>query len=221
MALRSQAHLHRHRGSRIVTEPASEPVVISDLEDYLVASNLGQEGLKLLAAARQFIEDQTGLALITQTWRATYDRWPGQREPWWDGVRDGAITELYVPDAHAHIELPRYPLDSITSVTVYDEDSNSTSVTVADVFDVDTYSMPGRLSLKRGATWPVATRASNAIEIVYDAGYGDADDVPEPLKRAIVNMAGYLYETKGCPPGDAYVKSGAAAMAARYAAARL
>jgi len=93
----------------------------------------------------------------------------------------------------ADIEIPRWPLQSITSCTVYDEDSNSTAVVVSSVFDVDTQSLPGRLSLQSGATWPVALRANNAIEIVYVAGYGDAAaDVPADLRRAVKQLASAL-----------------------------
>ena len=79
--------------------------------------------------------------------------------------------------------------------------------------------MPGRATLKRGAVWPVAMRANNAIEVVYVAGYGDAaTDVPAPLKRAVKQLAGYLYAHRGdgCDVEDAYSKSGASGIVGRY-----
>jgi hypothetical protein len=111
----------------------------------------------------------------------------------------------------ASVELPRWPLTSITSVTVYDEDSNAVVVTVADTFDVDTYRLPGRVTLKRGAVWPVALRANNAIQIVYVSGHANAAAVPAPMKRAVKQLAAYLYAHRGddCDPADAWSKSGA------------
>ena len=117
------------------------------------------------------------------------------------------------------MELPRYPLQSVSGVNVYDEAGNATAVVVATVFDVDAQQMPGRIALKSGQTWPIATREINAIELTYISGYGDAaSDVPAPLKRAIRSMVAYVYAHRGddCDMGDAYEASGAAKVAGRY-----
>jgi len=227
MTLRAPVSLYQFRGSRIVTAPAAEPITVDELRTHLrVDSDLlgATEAASLIAEARQYIEDQTGLALITQSWRLTIDHWPRSREEWWDGVRQMSISELYGPQSYASLYLPRYPLQSITSVTVYDEDSNSESVTVADVFDVDLYQMPGRLRLKSGATWPVALRPTNAIEIVYSAGYGaSASTVPAPIRRAVKQLAAMLYTQRGdgCDIGEYYHSSGAAGILAGYRPAKL
>jgi uncharacterized phiE125 gp8 family phage protein len=150
----------------------------------------------------------------------TLDNWLNQRNPWWNGTRLGSINELYGGASVLEtIELPRYPLQSVSGVTVYDEDSNSTAVTVANVFDIDTKSYPGRMRLQHGSTWPIAVRALNAIEITYVSGFGaTATDVPEPLKRAVRTMAAWLYDNRGtgCSMGDAYVKSGASLIMRKY-----
>ena len=101
---------------------------------------------------------------------------------------------------------------------VYDEASNETSVTVADTFDVDPYSIPGRMTLKAGQTWPVALRANNAIEIAFVAGYTSAANVPATFKRAVKQLAAYNYSHRGdeCDPADAYRASGAEAIMAQY-----
>lgn len=208
--LRQPIKLTQHHGLEIVTAPTSEPVTVADMREHLRVGEEVTTGYlqDLIAEARQHIEDMTNLAMITQSWKVVLDRWPSSSESWWDGVRDGAISSLQ--GTMDTIELPRYPLSSITSVTVYDEDGNSTAVTVASTFDVDTVSKKGRMTLQRGASWPVALRANNAIEIEFVAGYGAATAVPAPLKRAIKQMAAYLYRNRGdCDPGDAYKDSGA------------
>jgi uncharacterized phiE125 gp8 family phage protein len=176
------------------------------------------EANALIAEARQMIEDLIGLAFITQSWRLSLDRWPGGAEAWWDGVRQMAISELYAPNYMTSVMLPRWPLASITSVTVFDEDSNSQAVTVANTFDVDTYQVPGRLTLKRGSTWPIALRANDAIQIVYVSGYANAAAVPAPMKRALKQLAAFLYTNRGdtCEPADAMQKSGAAGLFDTY-----
>lgn len=204
--LRNPVKIVQERGLALVTGPTSEPVTVDEMREHLRVGEEVSTGYiqDLIAESRQYIEDMTGIAMISQSWKMVIDRWPSNGEPWWDGVRDGAISELY--GQGSTLVLPRYPLLSVTSVTTYDEDSNSTSVAVS-TFDIDTVSKKGRMTLKKGATWPVALRANNAIEIVFVAGYAD---VPAPLKRAIKSMAAYMYRHRGdCDTGSAFVDSGA------------
>jgi uncharacterized phiE125 gp8 family phage protein len=227
MSLRPAIPLYHHRGHALVTGPAQEPVSVSELCAHLEldasAARNQSDAADLIADARTLVEEYTGLALINQSWRLTLDNWPAGREAWWDGVRQMAAQELYTM-AQSSLSLPRYPLVSITSCTVYDEASNAAAVTVASVFDVDAYSKPGRLTLRRGAVWPVALRASNAIEIVYLAGHGEqASSVPGPLKRAVKNLAAYMHAKRGdsCSADDMMTKSGAAMLLNAHRVARI
>jgi hypothetical protein len=226
MALRSALDLYQNRGSVLVTAPASEPVTPNELRAFLsiadddVATIPEATAASYIEQSRQFIEDTVGLAMITQTWLVAIDRWPTGRELWWDGVKQGAIGDLR--GAAQSYDPPRWPLQSISGVNVYNEAGAATSVTVASVFDVDTYRRPGRMTIKSGATLPTATRSTNAIEITYLAGYGAATDVPAPLKRAVIQFAGFLYETRGmCDVSSAYRESGAASLAGPYSVARI
>ena len=156
------------------------------------------------------IEEATGIAMINQTWRLSLDAWPSQRADWWDGVRQGAIADINgAPD---YVYLPRYPLASIDAVTVYDDAGTPASVVVAETFNVDTYQKPGRMVLRNGATWPIALRNSNAIDVDYIAGFGaTAASVPPTLRRAVKQVAAYLYSHTGddCTPDDALGAAGA------------
>jgi hypothetical protein len=220
VSLRPAVNYYQPRGNRLTVAPASEPVTADELRTHLRTDSTNlpdDEANDYIAEARQEIEDQTGVAMVNQTWRLSLDQWPMQREPWWDGVRQAHINVLH--GGYADLELPRWPLSSITSVTVYDEASTSTAVTVADIFDVDTYSIPGRMGLQSGAVWPVALRPTNAIEVVYVSGYGaDGDSVPAPIKRAVKVMASHIYAKRGdgCSASDAYQDSGARGIMGRY-----
>lgn len=221
MSLRAAVPLYQFRGSVITSAPATEPVTAAELRTHLRTDSTelpDAEANALITDARTEIENMTGLAFITQSWRLSLDRWPAGGEAWWDGVREMSITELYNRNTYQSVALPRYPLQSITSVTVFDEASASTVITVADVFDVDTYQTPGRLTLKRGQTWPVALRANDAIQIIYVAGYANAAAVPSTMKRAVKQLAAFLYSHRGddCDPKDAYDASGAAGIMAQY-----
>lgn len=209
MSLRPNIPLTQYRGHVLVTPPAIEPVTGDELRAQLSETVDGlpyAQADALIAEARELIEEMTGLALITQTWKVALDHWPSGRQQWWDGVRHGAISDLDIPNSMRAVTLPRYPLASVSSVTVYNEASVSASVVVADTFDVDTYRKPGRMVLRSGATWPIALRGSNAIEIEYVAGFGaTASTVPATLRRAVKQVAAYLYAHYGddCMPEDA------------------
>tara|TARA_R110000764_G_scaffold132189_1_gene220001 strand:+ start:325 stop:1002 length:678 start_codon:yes stop_codon:yes gene_type:complete len=222
MSLRSPVQLTNARGSVIVTQPAIEPVTAAEFKAQVRDDALTDaEALGWVTTARAHIEEMNNFAIITQTWRLALDRWPSGREKWWDGVRQGSRTELYGPSSFSDVPLPRYPLQSITSVTTFDTGNNATAVTVADVFNVDTYRTPGRLALRFGQTWPIALRETNAIVIDYVAGYGSAaGDVPAPIKQGILLMAASLYENRGdgCSTVDAYAMSGARGMVEIYRA---
>lgn len=211
MALMPRTTYSRNFANKVVTAPAAEPVTLAEAKDHMRITDNDSDSFihSLIIEARQMLEQISGIAFITQTWKLTIDHWPGYSDPWWNGVRQGYIGDLQ--GGHAVVPLPRYPLQEIDSITVYDEDSNPTSVVVADVFDVDVESLRGRLVLKTGATWPVALRRSNAIQINYTSGYGDSPtDVPEALKRAIRVMVAYMFKHRGtCGASRAYRESGA------------
>jgi len=213
MSLRPRTTYTQYRGHAIVAPPTVEPVTAAELRAHLAETETAlpdSEANDLIATARDMIEETTGIAMISQTWRLALDCWPAHRAEWWDGVRQGAIADINgAPD---YVYLPRYPLTSIDAVTVYDEASTAASVVVADTFDVDTYQKPGRMVLRNGATWPIALRGSNAIEIDYIAGFGaTAASVPPTLRRAVKQVAAYLYSHTGddCTPDDSLGAAGA------------
>lgn len=223
MALYPKANRYQYRGNTRTVHPVAEPVSLTEVETHLRLSNVTGDELiylnELVLESVAELEDLTGLGFTTQTWKLTLDNWPGGGEQWWDGMRQGHIDEVYAGGGKGWVTLPRHPLQSIESVTVYDEDGTSSAVTIADIFDIDTQQIRGRMALKSGASWPVALRRTNAIEIVYKVGFGDnANDVPTPIRRAIRQMVGYLYEHRGdgCDPGDALRDSGARAILDRY-----
>ena len=223
MTLRHAARLFQPRANRIETAPTVEPVTAAELRSHLRIEGTSEDSalLDLIAEAREWLEAQHGVAFLDQRWKVTFDNWPGGREDWWDGMRDGHIGHIGRSGGGAAIELPRWPLTGITSVTTYDQDSDSTVVDVSATFDTDTRSKRGRLSLRSGSTWPSATRPVNAIEIIYTTGFGAAaSDVPAPLKRAIRELAAHLYTHRGdCDAG--VIAIGAARIMATYADTRI
>lgn len=226
MALRPKKRLTQESGHRLVTAPAVEPITLEQVRVLLREPPSEDDDFieECITQAREVFEATTGIACITQTWRLTLNDWPGaSREPWWNGVEQLPRSELYRSGVD-YIPMPRYPLQSLDTVTTYDLDNSGTVIDESVVFFVDDSTYPGRVVLNAGETWPTALRDRAAIELVYSAGFGDAAaDVPFTIKRAIQQVAGYLYENRGtgCSAQFALTQTGALQIASEYTLVRL
>jgi len=104
------------------------------------------------------------------------------------------------PDPDLGLPVVRLPVRPVSAVTaVRYRDSTGTLATLAadgwqDWLDHE----PPLLAPAPGASWP-ATQAGRlrAVEVDVTSGYGDAADVPELAKRAILLAVGYWYENRG------------------------
>lgn len=159
--------------------PTVEPVALARMKNHLrVDEDMTDDDdfiAALIGAAREYIEGATRRALITQTWRLSLAGWPDGDE----------------------IELPKPPLQSVTSVVYTDADGNATEWDSAEYL-VDTDSEPGRVVLANGYGWPgVTLRSMNPIQITYVAGYGDdGSAVPKIYQHAIKLLVGHWYENR-------------------------
>ena len=221
MPLRYPDKYNQYRGNVRVTPPALEPITAAEVKDQLRLDDDQDDALLAIyiEAAREVAEEKTGLAFITQEWRMTIDHWPNTWEPWWDGVRDGAITELRGAGRSSDIMIPRYPLQTVDAIN-----ADGQSVVVANTFIVDTQQRPGRLVIQRGTTWPVVLDRANGIDITYTAGFGDtAAEVPATIRLGLLQMVATMYEHRGdgCSADNAWKMSGASELIGTYKAAML
>ena len=165
--------------ARLITPPATEPVTLLEVKTHLrVEDDYTDEDALILAqirAARSYVEEATGRALIAQTWQLWLDCWPA------DGV----------------IRLPRPRLQKVEYVKYFDRNGNERTLD-PETYVVDTISEPGRMVLAAGASWPLEyLRPVNGIVVEYVAGYGDkADDVPADLVAFIKLLVGAMYENR-------------------------
>lgn len=194
----------------LVTAPARLPVSLNELKVQLrLNDDETQEDALLLGLLRSTVEHCerfTGRALITQTWMLFLDVWPcGDGPALHEGFHVGAVTEA----AASNIELPKPPLQSVSHVKTYDDDDVAATWATGNYF-VDIAGEPGRIAVRAGQAWPSATRAANAIEIQFVAGYGgDPGNVPEALRHGILMLAAHLYEHRGDAAEAAMLQSGA------------
>lgn len=196
---------------RLLTPPAIEPVTIADLMAFARVDADPDDGVlqRLLTAARQRVERDTGLALISQTWVALLDRWPTMPAPdfrggalpagglastAWGGSHDGSIVQV---SGSSVIEIARRPFQSLVSFQVRDITTAFQSVDPS-TFYVEIGNETGRIVRKPGSVWPlVVTGMDDAIEITVALGFGaTAASVPSDLQTAILMLAAHWHEAR-------------------------
>lgn len=164
------------RRLKMTTAPATEPVTEAEAKLHCRVDHSTEDAIftRLIEVARRQCEGISGRAFITRTYTQYLDCWPG-----------------------CEIELLYPPLLGITSIKYYD-DAGGAAVTVnASNYLVDTISEPGRVVLKNSGSWPsVSLREINGVEIIYTAGFGAANDVPDEYKQAMLLLIGHLYENR-------------------------
>lgn len=154
--------------------PASEPISTTEAKSHLRVDSADDDTYigTLITAARRYVEVTCGLALVTQTWDGSLDGFPS-----------GDV-----------IVIPKYPLQTITSVTYYDDDLSTSTVFSSTKYQVDAAKRPPRIVLKNGESWPTdSLRLSSGVVVRFVAGYGAAAAVPEDIEHAIKLLVGQMY----------------------------
>ncbi len=143
--------------------PATEPVTLDECKSQLRLQSPDDDPLILsyIAAARSYVESVAGQQLVTATW---------------EWKTDGFQPMFF---------LPHPPLQSVTSIA-YIDTSGTTQTLATSVYQTDTASVPGRIMVAQGQSWPAVQSATfNTVTITYVAGHGAQGVVPENYKQAI------------------------------------
>lgn len=151
--------------------PDAEPVTLAQAKAELRIDHDSEDDLLdgLIRAAREEVEQATGLAMIDQTWRLAVDGVP----------------------ASGLLRLRRGPVKEILSVTTYGSEGEASLIDPAD-YQLDPLSKPARLHFSRV---PERLRAMNGVEVDFAAGFGEAGtDVPDLLKRAVLMLVAHWFE---------------------------
>jgi len=186
----------------IFTDPATEPVTRDEVKAHARIEVTADDTLidTYITAARQMVEQYTGRALITQTWRLTLDNWPGaSRDDWWDGCREGALTMV---DAADTVQIRKAPFIAVTAVeTLAESDGTPTAWASSNWYSTVEVGGFGRLVKKSSQVWPLITagnvRLVGGIVITFTAGYGAlASNVPMAIRQALKMICASWYENR-------------------------
>lgn len=169
------------------------PVTVSEMADWAKLDSDDPGITPALYAATSAAISFLSLDLMQRTYTLTYELWPTV----------GAIKtpSLYkqIAGYKTLIDLPYANLIDVTSVNVNGEAYADYRV------------IKGKPDALRFDSVAFTDGDNDALEIVYEAGYGPTSaSVPEPIRVAIMMAASYMYNHNGmCDAGDMLTMSGA------------
>lgn len=160
----------------LVTPPAEEPLTLEEAKAWARVDGSDEDGLisALIAAARQYVELETGRSLVTQTWRLDLDGFP----------------------ASGAIHLGHGPVSSITTVAYRDWNDETQTLAAPDYLADALPADYPRLVAGTDTSWPDHQRQPGAVKITFVAGYGSADDVPDGLKTAMRFLIAHWFDNR-------------------------
>jgi uncharacterized phiE125 gp8 family phage protein len=155
--------------------PAVEPVSLSDAKAHLRVDGTAEDAFisTLIITSRLHVEAALGIALVSQRWAWRIDAWP----------------------ASGGVVLPLRPMISVDAVRVTPA-TGSPVVVDAATYLVDGGGNPTRL-VPKACALPAPGVPIQGIEIELTAGFGDgAEDVPAPIRQAILLLIAHWYENR-------------------------
>jgi uncharacterized phiE125 gp8 family phage protein len=120
-----------------------------------------EELAALIAAAREMVENDTGIVCYTGSFTQKFTDWSG----------------VDLADVR--------PVTSITSIAYLDGDGTSQTLST-DVYQLETASVKQFVRLKYGQNWPTTRWDTNGITVTYVAGYATVAAVPQMVKLAVL-----------------------------------
>ncbi|MGE0105113.1 MAG: head-tail connector protein [Thermoanaerobaculia bacterium] len=153
--------------------PTTEPLRLEEVKKHLAVEHPEDDAkiANLMTAARQWVEEYTWRQLITATF----------------------VMRLHRPPCGV-IYVPRPKLLGVTSIQYVDWNGVLQTWDSAER-QVDIYSEPGIVAPAYGYSWPSCRDQLNAFIMTFTCGYGpDRDDVPMPIRTAMLQIVAHLYE---------------------------
>lgn len=158
--------------------PAETLLSVADAKTHLRVEGSDEDGYVtgLVAAAEAYLDGFSGVlgrALVTQTWRRSFDQWP-----------DGDV-----------LRLPLGPLQSVSSITYYDTAGSSQTWASSNYHAVSDAIGPC-IVLDDAASWPNLDDRPDAVTVTWVCGYGAASAIPAPIVHAAKLMIGHWHANR-------------------------
>lgn len=167
----------------LVSGPAAEPLTAAEAKAWLRVTGSSEDTLisSLIVAARELVEKYLERDLVERTWDWSIDGFP------------------YSENA---FELPRTPVQSITSITYVNGDSPEPTLATT-VYGLDNGVAPPLVYLLYNQQWPAARFERNAVTIRFVSGYASdgspidyAANIPEPIKHGMLMLIADMYRNR-------------------------
>ena len=170
----------------LVVPPAVEPVTLvqAKVQAHVETADEDASIGALITAARAYVEETTGRALVSQTW--------GWQHMSWGSLFKGGWSRMSRNAWGSKVIMPRRPLQSVVSITYLDV-SNTPHTLPATEYVVSPGD-PGTIEPSSTFSWPEIAAAGYPITITFVAGYGK---VPATLTQAILLLVKDWYDERG------------------------
>lgn len=159
----------------ITVPPAEYPVTLAEVKTYMKITNTAEDDLitDLIIAATEAIEAYTGQYFVTRTVQGDFD---------------SILQTQY--ERYPFIKFRRAPLNTITSV----------QVVIDSTYTDESYQLKKR---NHGFTRILFDDFDSSLDdvpfplrVVTTVGYGDADDVPQDIKFAIMGYVNFMHKNR-------------------------
>lgn len=178
----------------VVTPPDHEPLELDLVRRHCrIDHDYDDDLLALyLASARQLAESYLNRALMTQTLRYTITNSP---PPTASPLVPQSLIVFplnWPPLIRRPIELPRAPLQKMLEVAWGPVDD--LKVAEDDLYTVNAGVEPGQVMIQPSL---VPMIPAMSVRFEYEAGYETLDQIPQPVRAAILLLTASLYENRG------------------------
>lgn len=157
----------------VITPPTTYSVSLDQAKRHLRVTDTSEDVYiqELIESAMEYIERQLSMSLSTKTLRLTLD----------------GLTNT--------IELPRGPVQSITSFD-YDDEDGVLQTMDPSLYTVDLTTDPQWIVKNANVSWPTVVSGINNVRIQYVAGFTQTT-LPRDLKQAVYLLLDHWFHNRG------------------------
>ena len=186
-----------------VSLPSSEPVALADAKNFCKVFVATDDTLigSLITAARQYIEDCTGLMLAPRNFLQSLDCfpfYPYSREPYGTLYGIGALSLYFGYGPILPTPIPPYgmnmngrlpfeivllgsPVSAIDHITYIDSTGEPQTLLPGQDFVADLATTPARILPMPGGVWPQCTMGANTVQVFFTCGFNQTASTVETV----------------------------------------